>query len=93
MEVKAPNGNIHTYLLADIEPALHNNPEAAHAFAVLMWMIRDAVRDNPECAAHITPLIDASINLAYEYTSDHRIDHEASLERFRRVLADECGTK
>ncbi|MCI0392959.1 MAG: hypothetical protein MOB07_29860 [Acidobacteria bacterium] len=92
MKAKAPNGNIHAELLADVEHVLRNNPKAAHAFAALMWLVGDAVKGSPKCEAFITMLVNDSIGLAYEHTSDHQADHEAGLERFKRVLADECGT-
>jgi len=88
----AQNGNIRAELLADVGHALRNNPRAAHAFAALMWLVGDAARVSPKCEALIAPLVNDGISLAYEHTSDHQADHEAGLERFRRVLADEFGT-
>ena len=88
---RARNGNIHAELLADISQALCNNPRVAHAFAALMWLVGDAAKGSPKCEALITPLVNDSISLAYEHTSDHQADHEEGLERFKRVLADEFG--
>ena len=86
---KAETRAVHPALLAVIENALRNNPAAAHAFATLMWMIGEAHK-NPKQGPLVTIIVKDSIDLAYIYTSDHRADHNAGLEKFRRVLGDDC---
>jgi hypothetical protein len=88
-ESEPENGNIHSALLAVIENALQNNPAVAHAFATLMWMVGEAATKNPKEEKLVAKIVNDSIGLAYLYTSDHRADHGAGLERYRRVLGDE----
>jgi hypothetical protein len=92
-ETEIQDEKIYATLLANIEGALENNPGAAHAFAALMWMVGDAIRKGRGRAPFITKVVNASISVAYEHTSDHRDDHQAALERFKSVLADECGAE
>jgi hypothetical protein len=91
-ETNIQNEKVYEPLLASIEGALRNEPAAAHAFAALMWMVGDAARKG-RGRVFITKIVNASINVAYEHTSDHRDDHQTALERFKRVLADECDAK
>jgi hypothetical protein len=91
-ETEIQDENIYAALLANIEEALQNNPRAAHAFAALMWLVGDAIKKG-RGRVLITKIVNASIGVAYEHTSDHRDDHQAGLEKFKSVLADECGAK
>jgi hypothetical protein len=91
-ETNIQDENIYEHLLASIEGALQNEPAAAHAFAALMWMVGDAARKG-RGSVLITKIVNASISVAYEHTSDHRDDHKTALERFKSVLADECDAK
>jgi len=90
-ETAIQDEKIYTALLDSIEGALRNDPGAAHAFAALMWLVGDAAGKGRARASFITKIVDASISAAYIHTSDHRDDHQAALERFKRVLSDECG--
>jgi hypothetical protein len=91
-ETEIQDENIYAALLANIEEALQNNPRAAHAFATLMWLVGDAAKKG-RGRALITEIVNASIGVAYEHTSDHQGDHHAGLERFKSVLDDDCGSK
>jgi hypothetical protein len=91
-ETNIQGENIYEPLLASIEDALRNEPTAAHAFAALMWMVGDAARKG-RGRVLITKIVNASISVAYEHTSDHLNDHQTALERFKSVLADECDAK
>ena len=91
-ETEIQDEKIYATLLADIEGALQNNPRAAHAFAALMWLVGDAYRKG-RGRVLIAKIVNASIGVAYEHTSDHQDDHHAALERFKSVLADECAAK
>src|SRR5262249_34169663 len=93
IETEIQIGNIYAALLSSIEDGLRNAPEAAHAFDALMWLVGDAVRNGSERVTLITKIVNDSISVAYVHTSDHRNDHEAGLERFKSVLADECGAE
>ena len=88
-ETNIQNEKVYEPLPASIEGALRNEPAPAHAFAALMWMVGDAARKG-RGRVFITKIVNASIKVAYEHTSDHRDDHQTALERFKRVLADEC---
>jgi len=92
-ETEIQDEKIYAALLASIEEALQNNPGAAHAFATLMWLVGDAVRKGRGRVPLITKIVNASISAAYVHTSDHQDDHQAALEKFKSVLADECGAK
>jgi hypothetical protein len=92
-ETEIQDEKIYATLLANIEGALENNPGAAHAFAALMWMVGDAVGKGRGRVPFIKKVVSASISVAYEHTSDHRDDHQAALERFKSVLADECAAE
>jgi hypothetical protein len=92
-ETNIQDDKVYGTLLASIEDALRNEPGAAHAFAALMWMVGDAVRKGRGRVPFITKVVNASISVAYEHTSDHRDDHQAALERFKSVLADECAAE
>jgi hypothetical protein len=59
---------------------------------MLMWLVGDAARKG-RGSVLITKIVNASISVAYEHTSDHRDDHQTALERFKSVLSDECGVK
>jgi len=91
-ETEIQDEKIYATLLADIEGALQNNPRAAHAFAALMWLVGDAYRKG-RGRVLIAKIVNASIGVAYEHTSDHRNDHLVALEKFKSVLADECDAK
>jgi hypothetical protein len=91
-ETNIQDEKVYEPLLASIEDALRNEPAAAHAFAALMWMVGDAAKRG-RGSEFITKIVNASISVAYEYTSDHGADHQAALERFKSVLSDECGVK
>jgi hypothetical protein len=91
-ETNIQDENIYEPLLASIEGALQNEPAAAHAFAALMWLVGDAARKG-RGSVLIIKIVNASISVAYEHTSDHRDDHQTTLEKFKSVLADECGVK
>ena len=91
-ETEIQDEKIYAALLANIEETLQNNPRAAHSFAALMWLVGDALK-NGRGRALITKIVNASIGVAYEHTFDHRADHLAALERFKSILADDCGAK
>ena len=92
-EAETQNENVYAALLASIEVALRNEPGAAHAFATLMWLVGNAAKQGRGRVTLITKIVNASIKVAYEHTSDHLDNHQAGLERFKSVLADECGAK
>ena len=91
-ETNIQDEKVYEPLLDSIEVALRNEPAAAHAFAALMWMVRDAARKG-RGRVLITKIVNASISVAYEHSSDRLNDHQAALERFKSVLADECDAK